>query len=78
MDDYSFLRPIIDNKLNQKNVFNYILIFSFINFLIVLLGIIHDNQFYLIFNFAIAFLLMRIFEKNKKLELKDILKIKLL
>ena len=78
LDDYSFLRPIIDNKLNQKNVFNYILIFSFINFLIVLLGIIHDNQFYLIFNFAIAFLLMRIFEKNKKLELKDILKIKLL
>jgi len=78
LDDYSFLMPIIDNKLNQKNVFKYILIFSFINFLIVLLGIIHDTQFYLIFNFAIAYLLMRIFEKNKNLELKNILKIKLL
>jgi len=78
LDDYSFLRPIINNKLNQKNVFNLILIYSFINFLIVLLGIIYDTKFYLIFNFAIAFLLMRIFEKNKNLELKNILNFKLL
>ena len=78
LDDYSFLKPIINNKLNQKNVFYYILIFSFINFLIVLLGIVYDTQFYLVFNFAIAFLLMRIFEKNKNLELRNILNIKLL
>ena len=44
LDDYSFLRPIINNKQNQKNVFKFILIFSLINFLIVLLAIIYDTN----------------------------------
>lgn len=78
LDDYSFLKPILNNKSNQKNVFIYILAFSIINLFVVSIAIIFDSKFYILLNFLIAFLLMRIFEKNSNLELKNISKIKLL
>ena len=77
-DDYSFLKPIIKNKLKHKDIFKLILIFSFVNFLIVILGFILDTELFLILNYILAILLTRIFEKNNDFNLKNIFNFKII
>jgi len=78
MDDYSFLKPIIRNKLKQKDIFKLILVFSIINYLIVILGITLDTKLFVILNYILAILLTRIFEKNNDFDLKNILNFKII
>ena len=54
LSDYSFLKPIINNKSNHTNIFRIIFLYSIVNFIIVLIGIIFSLKSLIILNYIIA------------------------
>ena len=61
MYDYFFLKPVLKNKKNHFNVLFLIIIFSILNFLIILLQEYFNLKFLFIFSIILSLMLMYIF-----------------